>query len=312
MLNLIVDHRRAIRSLLALVIAVSGSASVFAGDGLAPAGEAPDKTQHKVGIEQRLGDKVPLDLTFTDENGEEVSLATCVGGKPTILVMVYFRCPQLCNQVMRGVLEAAQALKIYSIGVEYNLVVVSFDPKEPPGLALSNKRLFVNEYGRKEADFASKFLTTKNKDTIEKLANSIGFRYEYDRSIKEYNHASGIMILTPEGIISRYMPGIDYTLNEDGSTPEDKSKNLRVALTDAGEGQIGTLTERAFLTCFRYSPHTGKYTANIKFIVQFAGVLTLLVIGIGLFRELRRGENRRVKESAGSSLDPKTEMDRAI
>jgi protein SCO1/2 len=297
---------------LALLIAVCGSASVIAGDGLAPAGEAPDKTKHNIGIDQRLGEKVPLELTFTDENGEEVSLANCVGGKPTILIMAYYRCPQLCGEVLAGVLDASKNLKTYTIGKEFNVVTVSFDPKETAELALAKKRFFVNDYGRKEADFGWKFLTTKNKENIEKLANSVGFRYEYDKSIKEYKHASGIMILTPEGIISRYMPGIDYMRNEDGTMPEEKSKHLRVALTDAGEGQIGSLSDRVFLTCFRYSPHTGKYSANIKFIVQCGGVLTLLVIGIGLFRELRRGENRRVKETAGSTVDPKTEMDRAI
>lgn len=306
------DHRQAFRSLTALVVALCGSMIAVAGDGLAPAGEAPDKSKHNVGIDQRLGEKVPLDLTFTDENGNEVSLAQCVDGKPSILIMAYYRCPQLCGEVLAGVLDAAKNLKTYTIGKEFNIVTVSFDPKEQPDLALAKKRYFVNDYGRKEADIGWKFLTTKNKESIDKLASSVGFRFEYDKSIKEYKHASGIMILTPEGIISRYMPGIDYMRNEDGTMPEEKSKHLRVALTDAGEGQIGTLSERAFLTCFRYSPHTGKYSANVKFIVQCGGVLTLLLIGIGLFRELRRAGNRRVALTAGSSADPKTEMDRAI
>lgn len=306
------DHRQAIRGLLALAVALSGSVGAFAGDGLAPAGEAPDKTQHNIGIDQKLGDKVPLELEFTDENGNSVTLRDCVEAKPTILIMAYYRCPQLCGEVLAGVLDAAKNLKTYTIGKEFNVVTVSFDPKEQPELALAKKRHFVNEYGRKEADFGWKFLTTKNKENIEKLAASVGFRYEYDKSIKEYKHASGIMILTPEGIISRYMPGIDYMRNEDGSLPEEKSKHLRIALTDAGEGQIGTLSDRVFLTCFRYSPHTGKYSANVKFIVQCGGVLTLLVVGIGLFRELRRAGNRRVKETVGRSADPKTEMDRAI
>ncbi|WP_020471299.1 SCO family protein [Zavarzinella formosa] len=308
----ITNQRQTMRGLVALIVALSGSVIASAGDGLAPASEAPDKTKHDVGIDQKRGDKIPLDLSFTDENGNEVSLNDCIGGKPSILIMAYYRCPVLCGEVLAGVLDAAKNLKTFTIGKEFNVVTVSFDPKEAPELALAKKRHFVNEYGRKEADFGWKFLTTKNKKNIDQLAAAVGFRYEYDKSIKEYNHASGIMIITPEGIISQYMPGIDYMRNDDGSMPEEKSKHLREALTNAGDGKIGDWSERIFLTCFRYSPHTGKYTANVKFIVQCGGVLTLLVIGVGLIRELRRSKNRRVKEMAENTAETKTEMDRAI
>ena len=273
-------------------------------------GEAPDTRQHDVGFEQKLGAKIPLGLTFTDENGAEVTLNDCVGGKPSVLILAYYRCPMLCGEVLAGVLDVSRHLKQYTIGKEFNVVTVSFDPKEKPDLALAKKRHFVNEYGRKEADTGWKFLTTTNKSSIDELAAAVGFRYEYDKSIKEYNHASGIMIVTPEGIVSRYMPGIEYfDREENGNVAKDPARSLRLALVDAGEGQIGTLSDRAFLTCFRYSPHTGKYSANVKFIVQCGGVLTLLVLGVGVVREFRSRRNRRVAETAKSSTDLKTEVD---
>lgn len=275
--------------------------------GLAPEAEIPDRKQHDVGFDQKLGAKVPLDLTFTDENGKEVTIKECVDGKPCILILAYYRCPMLCGEVLAGALDVCKMLKTLTIGKDFNIVTVSFDPKESPDLALAKKRHFVNEYGRKEADFGWKFLTSKDKQAIEQLASSVGFRFEYDKSIKEYNHASGIMIMTPEGIVSRYMPGIEYfDRDDDGKVSKDASKSLRLALVDAGDGQIGSISDRAFLTCYRYNPHTGKYSADVKFLVRCGGVLTLVVIGIGFLIEYRRMRKRR------GTIDLVPEMDRAI
>src|SRR5437763_1092185 len=149
---------------LALALALLiGSAARAQQDGLAPAGERDPK--HNVGYEQKLGDKVPLDLRFMREDGVDVSLGDCVGGKPTILVLGYYRCPQLCGEVFAGVLDAARHMRGYTIGKEFNVVCVSFDPKEHADLALAKKRHFVTEYGRKEADEGWRFLTGK-KDAI--------------------------------------------------------------------------------------------------------------------------------------------------
>ena len=245
-------------------------------------GEPEPRANPNVGIEQKLGDQVPLDLSFTDEDGNAVTLGDCVGGKPTILILAYYRCPMLCGEVLAGVLDACRNMKTMTIGKEFNVVTVSFDPKEKPGLALAKKRHFVSEYGRKEADTGWKFLTGE-ADNIAVLAKAVGFKYEFDKSLKEYNHDSAIMIVTPEGILSRYFPGIEYMdRGDNGQLIDDSTRTLRLSLVEAGDGKIGSLSDRAFLSCYRYNGHTGKYSANILLMMRMGGGLTLLVV-LGLY-----------------------------
>jgi protein SCO1 len=265
------------RPLLVLATLLAAAVPGYARDGLAPQSEAPEPAKN-IGFDQRLGEKVPLDLKFTDENGDEVTIGQCIGGKPTILILAYYRCPMLCGEVLAGVLDSIRQMPRLTCGKDFNIVAVSFDPKEKPGLALAKKRYFVNEYGRREADFGWKFLTG-GKENIDKLTEAVGFHYEYDRSIKEYNHPSGIMIVTPEGVLSRYLPGIEYLdRGDNGQLLEDRTKTLRLSLVEAGEGQIGTLSDKVFLTCYRYNPHTGKYSANVLLLMRLAGLTTLLII----------------------------------
>jgi len=268
-------HNFTIASVFALLCLCS---SAIARDGLIPNSGGEDRPNPNVRFDQKIGDKVPVDLTFTDENGNEVTIGQCIDGKPTILIMAYYRCPMLCGQVFIGVLDAIRQMKL-TCGKDYNIVCVSFDPKEQPGLARDKKHYFVSEYGRKEADKGWHFLTGK-KENIDQMTNAVGFHYEYDRTIKEYNHPSGIIIVTPEGIISRYFPGIEYTDHGemDGQPIKDKTKTLRLSLVEAGDGKIGDISDRFFLTCYRYSPHTGKYTMSVMWIVRAGGLLTLLII----------------------------------
>lgn len=262
--------------LVALCVAGSGFAQI--GKTAGEVGSAEPKANPNVGFEQKLGDKIPLDLAFTDENGERVTLGQCVNGKPTILILAYYRCPMLCGEVIAGVLDACRLMKTVSIGKEFNVLTVSFDPLEKPGLALAKKRRFVQEYGRKEADLGWKFLTGE-QENIDKLTKAVGFKYEYDKTIKEYNHDSGITIITPEGIISRYMPGIEYIdRGENGKILDDPARTLRLSLVEAGDGKIGSLADQAFLSCYRYNEHTGKYSANVMLMVRGGGVLTLALI----------------------------------
>jgi protein SCO1/2 len=242
-------------------------------DGLAPAGgEPPDQPQGKVGYEQKLGEKVPLDLPFADENGSPVTLGECVGGKPTILVLAYYRCPMLCGEVLAGVLDSMRRMGgDFTCGREFNVVAVSFDPKEKPELALAKKRHFVAEYGRKEADHGWRFLTG-TKPSIDRLTQAVGFHYEFDKMLKEYNHPSGIVVLTPSGTISRYFAGIDYP-------PAELRESLE---TVAAREQVGVKDLRDFFSCYRYNPHTGKYSANVMGIVRTSGALTLLLLA-GLY-----------------------------
>lgn len=238
-----------------------------------------DKPNPNVGFDQKLGDQVPLDLTFTDEKGNETTLGKCVDGKPTILVLAYYRCPMLCGEVFAGVLDACRRMPAsMTCGKEFSIVCVSFDPKEKSGLAKAKKMHFVTEYGRKEADWGWHFLTGQ-KENIDQLTAACGFRYEYDPMLKEYNHPSGIMVISPEGVISRYFPGIEYIdRGFNGQVLADPSKTLRLTLVEAGQGQIGTLSDKVFLSCYQYNPHTGKYSADVMRIMQAGGILTLLVI----------------------------------
>jgi protein SCO1 len=268
------------RPLLAGVIALCLAAVVQAGDGLAPGrADEQDKPNPKVGFDQKLGDKVPLDLTFTDEDGNDITLGKCVDGKPTILILAYYRCPMLCGEVLAGVLDACRNMpSSMTCGKEFNIVAVSFDPKEKHEMARAKKMHFVTEYGRKEADWGWHFLTG-HKESIDALTAACGFRYEFDPMLKEYNHPSGILVVTPEGIISRYFPGIEYLdRGENGQLLRDKSRTLRLTLVEAGEGQIGTASDKVFLSCYQYNPHTGKYSANVMLIMRAGGLLTLLII----------------------------------
>jgi len=264
---------------ITVVLLLALAAGARAGDGLVQRGEVPEQKNARVAFDQRLGDKVPLDATFLDENGTVVTLAQCINGKPTILILAYYRCPMLCGEVFAGTLDAMQQIRTLTCGVDYNVVCVSFDPKEQTGLALAKKRRFVTEYGRKEADQGWKFLTGK-KDNIDRLTTAVGFHYEWDPMLKEYNHPSGITILSPEGIITRYFAGIEFMdRNYDGQIVQsDPARTLKMSLIEAGEGKIGSFTDKVFLSCYQYNPHTGKYSANAMLIMRLGGLLTLLII----------------------------------
>jgi len=268
--------RMLVSSRITLALLLLGASTLSARDGLVPATQA-DHANPKVRYEQRLNEKVPLDVTFVDENGADVTLGDCIGGKPTILILAYYRCPMLCGEVLTGVLDAARKMR-FTCGKEYNIVAVSFDPKEKPSLALAKKRYFVAEYGRKEADAGWKFLTG-HKESIDRLTEAVGFHYEFDPMLKEYNHPSGIVVLTPDGTIARYFPGIEYIDRDtNGRELADSTQTLKLTLVEAGEGKIGSFSDRTFLSCFRYNPHTGKYTMGVMWIVRAGGLLTLLII----------------------------------
>jgi len=254
---------------LALAAALLLAAFASAGDGLAPGSTGPDKATANANYDQKLGDKVPLDLSFLDENGNPVTLGECINNKPTILIMAYYRCPMLCGEVLNGVLDSMRQMGgNFTCGKEFNVVAVSFDHKEQPELARAKKMHYVTEYGRKEADWGWKFLTGK-RPNIEKLAEAVGFHYEYDRMLKEYNHPSGIIVLSPNGTISRYFAGIIFP-------PTELKESLQAVAKDSDF--VGARELREFFSCYRFNPHTGKYTAEVKGIMRSAGALTLLLL----------------------------------
>lgn len=230
-----------------------------------------------VSIDQKLNGSVPLSLTFRDEHGNTVELGQYFTDKPVILTLVYYDCPMLCTQVLNG-LDRSMKLMTLDLGKDYNVVTVSIDPTERLVLAEAKQALYTGMYGRPGAAQGWHFLTGEDAQ-IKTLANAVGFRYAYDPDSKQYAHASAIMVLTPEGKISRYFYGVTY--------PE---RDLRLGLVQASEGKIGTPVDQVLLFCYHYDPHTGKYGLLISRLIELSGLLTVL-IGGALLIFLFRGEH---------------------
>ncbi len=219
-----------------------------------------------IGIEQKLGNPVPLDLTFRDENGSDVRLGQYFGQKPVVLVLAYYDCPMLCTLVLNGLLHALEGLH-YNVGREFSVVTVSFDPTEKPALAAAKKSIYVGLYGRPDASAGWHFLTG-DELSIRQLAQAVGFRYNYDPNTRQYVHATGIMVLTPGGRLARYFYGIRYP-----------SGNLRLALVEASQGKIGTPADRLLLYCSQYDPATGKYSVLVSHILKIGALITIFGLG---------------------------------
>lgn len=231
-----------------------------------------------VNLEQKLNAPVPLDLVFRDESGQSIPLRTYFGEKPVVLEMVYFTCPSLCPMSMH---ESVVSLKRVSLvpGLDYNVVIVSFDPSDTPAMAVQKKTMYEKEFGR--AGFNSGFhFLTGTQDSIAKLASAIGFGYRYDSATKQFIHAAGIMVATPDGKMSRYFYGIDYS-------PTD----LRMALSDASLHKISSPVDYVLQFCFHYDPTQGKYSLAIINILKVAGGLTVLLLA-GLIFLLMRTTNK--------------------
>ena len=231
----------------------------------------------QVGIDQKLNDSIPLNLTFRDEHGNPVELAQYFDSKPVILSLVYYSCPMLCTQVLNGLDRSLETLSM-TIGKDFNVVTVSIDPTERPALAEAKQVLYTVMYNRPGAEQGWHFLTG-DEPQIKQLADAVGFRYAHDPDSKQYAHASAIMILTPEGKISRYFYGVSYP-----------SRDMRFGLEDASQGKIGSPVDAVLLFCYHYDPHTGKYGLLISRVIQLGGIATVLIGGICLVI-LFRGEH---------------------
>ncbi|HEY0546353.1 MAG TPA: SCO family protein [Pyrinomonadaceae bacterium] len=238
------------------------------------------KPLQSVGIDQRLNEQVPLDAVFRDETGREIRLGEYFNhGKPVIITLVYYQCPMLCDQVLNALTGSLRTLS-FDVGREYEIVTVSFDPREKPELAAAKKEDYVARYGRAGAAAGWHFLTGEQK-SIDALATAVGFRYTYDEKTKQFAHASGIMLATPEGKLARYFYGIEYA-----------PKELRLGIVEASAGKVGTPVDALMLYCFHYDPTSGKYGLAIINIVRLAGVLTVVGIFVLLFVLRRRGGGR--------------------
>jgi protein SCO1/2 len=261
--------------ILALLAVAPRAAAQFV-DPLQNIGQRPELLKD-VGIDQKLNDEIPLDLKFRDEHGQTVELARYFGSKPVILTLVYYNCPMLCTQVLNG-LDRTLKLLPMDIGKDFNVVTVSIDPTERPVLAEAKQAMYTGMYGRPGAAEGWHFLTGDEPE-IKHLAQAVGFRYAYDAESKQFAHASVIMMLTPEGRLSRYFYGIEYP-----------QRDVRLGLVEASQGKIGSAIDQVLLFCYHYDPHTGKYGLLISRVIQLAGVLTVLAGGICLYF-LFRGEH---------------------
>lgn len=247
------------------------------GAGVPSAAGVPELLQ-EVGLDQKLNAQIPFGLTFKDESGRPVKLGDYFGKRPVILTLNYFECPMLCTEVLNGLTGALRTLN-FSVGKEFDVVTVSFDPRDTPELARAKKANYVERYHREGAANGWHFLTG-NEPEISMLTRAVGFRYAYNKAVGQYAHASGIMVLTPDGRLSRYFYGIEYG-------PRD----LKLALMESADHKIGSPVDQLLLACFHYDPSAGKYSLAVMRVVRTAGVATLLMIG-GAVVMLRRRERR--------------------
>lgn len=234
-----------------------------------------------VRIEQKLNQQLPLELVFRDENGQSVKLGQYFGKKPVVLSLVYYDCPMLCTQVLNGMITSFRVLP-FEIGKEFDVVTISFDPRETPALAAEKKKVYI-EYlpDKMEANANSGWhFLTGDAASIESITDAVGFRYHYDEATRQFAHASAIMVATPEGKLSRYFYGIDYP-----------ARDLRLGLIESSQNKIGSPVDQLLLYCYHYDPATGKYGAAVMRVMRIAGVMTLLAIVAMLF--LLKGRDRR-------------------
>ena len=270
------------------------------GQGVVPENNAP-KQRGDVGFDENIGVQLPLDLAFRDESEKPITLRQCINGKPTVLVMAYYRCQVLCSEVLNGLVDSMRGMPAdYTAGNQFNVVTVSFDHKEHGELATRKKQSYIDRYGRAGAENGWRFLTA-TEPAVKELTETIGFKYEFDKVFKEYNHPSGIVVLSPEGKVMRYFYGIRYDLNYDkvggGST------TLRLSLIEAADGQGGSLLDRLTMLCSSFDRSDKRYSLSVRKLMRLAGVVTMLAVALGVGVALLR--DRRRKPPLPTLADPR-------
>lgn len=232
-----------------------------------------------VGIDQKLNAQVPPDLVFHDEMGRDVRLGDYFGKRPMVLALVYYKCPMLCTMVLNDLTKAMNSMKM-NCGEQFDILTISFDPNETPSLAQEKKEQYIRAYRRPHAEQGWHFLTG-SQASIATLTKTVGFRYAWDPKYQQYAHASGLIILTPQGKTARYFYGIDYA-------PSD----LELSLAEASQGKETSVADQILLFCFHYDPSTGRYSLMVTRLIQVGGVLTMLLLGSYMFWSFRRDRKR--------------------
>jgi protein SCO1/2 len=276
------------RSLALAVCLMSWPASAVAQLGPAPPppGSGNAAILQDLGFDQNLGGQLPLDLPFRDETGRPVRLGDYFGERPVVLSLVYYECPMLCTISLNGL---ARALKVLSFvpGQEFEVVTVSFDPSETPDLAAAKKKAYAAQLERAEGARGWHFLTG-DAPAIEALTGAVGFRYAWDEATQQFAHPAGIVVATPDGTVSHYLFGVEYS-----------PKDLRLALVDSAQGRLGNPVDQFLLYCYQYDPSTGRYSASILNLVRLGGLLTIVGM-VALILTMSRRARARAGESAGA------------
>lgn len=271
---------------LTVSLLLAGAGSAFAHDGpLAQSAETKPQMLEGVGIEEQMGKKLDLSLSFKDETGAPVTLSKYFDGKtPVILSPVYFSCPRLCNFHLNGLTEALKGMD-WSAGGKFRVIAVSFDPKETAEIAGPKKANYMKLYDRPGTEGGWTFLTG-DEANVAALMKEVGFKYRWNEEEKDWAHASAAIIVSPSGMITRYLPGIMF-----------EPKDVRLALTEASEGKIGSFVDQLVLYCFHYDPSQSRYTLAAVQVMKLGGGLMVLILGLWLLpfwiRSRRRGEEAR-------------------
>ena len=224
------------------------------------------KALEGVGIDQKLNSQIPLDVPFVDSNGQTVELSQYFGKRPVILSLVYYDCPMLCPETLQGITDVLKDTTL-KLGKDYEVVTVSFNPKETPAIAAASKQQWLGKLGNPDAESSWHFLTG-SPDSIARLANAAGFHFKWDAMTNQFNHATAIMVVTPKGRISKYFYGVVYS-------PRD----VRMGLIQASDNKIGTAVDAILLFCCKYNVGTGKYDVLVSRVLSIAGLFTIIVLG---------------------------------
>lgn len=234
----------------------------------------------EVTIEQRLNAQLPLDAPFRDEYGQTVPLGKYFGKRPVVLALVYYECPMLCTQILNGMTRAAKLMTL-TPGKDYDILAISFDARETPKQAMAKKEVYMKDYGHPETANAWHFLTG-DQPSIDRVSQAVGFRYKWDAQTAAFAHASAIYLLTPQGKLSKYFYGIDYS-----------PKDMRFGLIQASDNKIGTKVDQILLFCYHFDPHSAKYTFLAMNLLRGAGAATLLLLGGFVFMKLRKENSHK-------------------
>lgn len=253
-----------------------------------PGPATPADVIREVGFEQNLDAQLPLELEFRDEHGKTVALREYFGKRPVVLALVYYDCPMLCTMILNGLTGSLKAVNL-DAGIDFDVVAVSFDPRETAELAAAKKAEYVKHYGRQGSERGWHFLTGE-EEPIRRLTQAVGFKYFWDEESQQFAHASGVMVLTPEGKLSKYFYGIEYA-------PRD----VRLGLVEASAGRIGSPVDQMLLYCYHYDPATGKYSLAVMNVIRLLGTATVVVLALFIVVMLRRERRGALHPHVGSS-----------